>query len=163
FTDRQSTNDERLVDAIRMNRKVVLGADFRKYEKMPGGEPIFPLDEFHTNAVVGLAKMVRDRVDNIGRQIDPGTETLPTLPWAAAKLAGVPDAVFESRFKIERLLNYPSSVGQFHSITFSEVSAQEPGYFSNKFVFVGGSPEIKTVGELADEFPTPVGTLSGVF
>ena len=153
----------KLAEAIRRNGHVVLGMEYTEYPKLAGGEPIYPREEFkRAAAACGIAPVLQDKADGLVRQINPGDETHPTLPWAAAAQFGIPAARLASRGKAAYWINYPS-LDQFRWLSYSEALMQQPGFFSNKVVFIGGSPRIKMVGQQSDEFPTPFGIWSGVF
>jgi CHASE2 domain-containing sensor protein len=152
-----------LAAAIRKNGHVVLGMEYREYPKLAGGEPIYPREEFkNAAAACGIVPVIQDKADGVVRQINPGDETHLTLPWAAAAQWGISSNRLESRSQFARWLNYPA-LDQFRWISYSEALAQEPGFFADKVVFIGGSPRTKMTGQQTDEFPTPFGIWSGVF
>ncbi len=164
FADPGTTNENaRLAEAMRKNGRVVLGMEYREYAKLAGGEPIYPRPEFkQAAAACGIVPVIQDKADGVVRQINPGEDTHPALAWAAAAQWGMPTKQLESRNRFTRWLNYPE-LNQIPWISYSEVFAQQPGFFSNKVVFIGGSPRTKMAGQQTDEFPTPFGIWSGVF
>lgn len=141
---------------------VVLGVNFDDYGKLKGGEPQFPLPEF-TNAAsgLGLVLVLPDEADGVVRQIYPGTQEMQTLAWAAAMQSGLSTSVWDTRLTVPRWLNYPSSLDQLLRVSFADVASQQPGFFSNRVVFLGGSPEVKHEGDATDEFATPARLWSG--
>jgi len=153
--DDPAKNDE-LAQAIKQNGHVVLAMDYREYPNLKGGEPIYPREEFkEAAAAVGVSSVSTDKADGVVRQIHPGYEQYLSLPWAAAAQAGAPTDELKTRLQTARWLNYPPSLEGFRRISFSEALLQQVGYFTNKYVFIGGSPRTKLEGDLADEFATP--------
>src|ERR1043166_3650786 len=146
-----------LAEAIRRNGRVILAMDYREYPKLQGGEPIFPREEAFKDAAAGLGvlSMLQDKADGVVRQIHPGFGKYPSLAWVAAERAGISTAVFESRLQTARWLSYPSSLERIRRISFAEALVQQPGFFTNTYVFVGGSPRTKLEGDQTDEFATP--------
>jgi CHASE2 domain-containing sensor protein len=150
------TGNAELVKSIHENGRVVLMMDYRDYSGLIGGEPIYPRPEFKEAALgLGLSSNFQDEGDGVVRRMHPGTEEHPTLAWAAAKFAGISTELLQTRMQTQRWLRYPSSLEQLKRISFSDSLIQEAGFFSNKVVFVGGSPRTKLEGEQADEFWTP--------
>lgn len=145
-----------LAAAMKKNGRVVLAVDYREYEKLEGGELKYPQAVF-TNAAagLGLVRVLGDKADGVVRQIYPGLPEMRTLAWAAAAQSGLPSSVLDTRLQVPRWLNYPSSLDQLRRISFAEVTNQQAGFFSNRVVFLGGSPEVKLDREATDEFATP--------
>jgi CHASE2 domain-containing sensor protein len=153
--DNPAKNDE-LAQAIRRNGRVVLAMDYREYPNLKGGEPIYPREEFKEAAAgLGVSSVSTDKADGVVRQIHPGYEAYWSLPWAAAAQAGAPADELKTRLQTARWLNYPPSLEGLRRISFSDALLQQAGYFTNKYVFIGGSPRTKLEGDLADEFATP--------
>jgi CHASE2 domain-containing sensor protein len=152
-----------LAQAIRKNGHVVLGVDYRLLRgKLSGIEKLYPRDEFkEAAAALGFVTVRKDNADGVVREIDPGIEDLPTLAWAAAIQAGLPATEVASRLEKVRWLNYPSSLDQIRRISFSDALGQQPGFYSNKCIFLGGSPQVKLETEQTDEFATPSQRWSG--
>jgi CHASE2 domain-containing sensor protein len=154
--------DKQLAEAIKRNGRLVLAVDYHDYSGVVGGEPVYPLEPFKDAAAgLGLTRVIPDDADRVVRQLYPGTETHPSLAWAAAKLAGARLPEGKARMETVRWMNYPSAADQVHRISFSEVFTQQPGYFTNRIVFVGGAPRTKFEGEQVDEFPSPFTKLGG--
>ena len=145
-----------LAAAMKNFGHVVLGVNFEEYSGLNGGEPKFPLAEF-TNAAAGLGLILvlGDRADGVVRQIYPGRPDMQTLAWAAAAQYGLSPSVLNTRLEVPRWLNYPSSLDQLRRISFADVTNQQPGFFSNRVVFLGGSPPVKVENQPTDEFATP--------
>jgi CHASE2 domain-containing sensor protein len=165
FSDLGDTNQNAiLAKAIQNNKRVVLGMEYRNFEKLNGGEPIYPREEFREGAAAcGITSILQDDADGVVRRIKTCDESLLTLAWAAATQAGFPTNQLKTQLQVARWLNYPSSVDQFSSVSYSEVLKQQPGYFSNKVVFVGSALQTKLAGQQSDTFPTPLGLWGGVF
>jgi CHASE2 domain-containing sensor protein len=152
----EPVKNDQLAQAMRRNGRVILAMDYREYSGIKGGEPIYPRGEFKEScAALGVSAIRKDDADGVVRQIFPGTETNSSLPWAAATQAGVPESVLESRLRTAKWLNYPSSLNDIRKISFSDALQQSPGYFANKYVFIGGAPPTKLEGDLADQFTPP--------
>lgn len=152
----EPAKDAALAQAIRKNGRVVLAMDFRDYAELEGGEPIYPREEFKDAAAgLGVSSCLPDEADNVVRRMHPGYREHPSLAWAAAILTGLSPERQQSRLVEPRWLSYPSSLEQLRRISFSDALLQEPGVFSNKVVFIGGSPRTKVEGAQADEFATP--------
>ncbi len=152
----EPAKDAALAQAIRKNGRVVLAMDFRDYAELEGGEPIYPREEFKDAAAgLGVSSCLPDEADNVVRRMHPGYREHPSLAWAAAILTGLSAEQQQSRLVEPRWLSYPSSLEQLRRISFSDALLQEPGVFSNKVVFIGGSPRTKVEGAQADEFATP--------
>lgn len=152
----EPAKDAALAQAIQKNGRVVLAMDYRDYEKLEGGEPIYPREEFKNAAAgLGVSSCLPDEADGVVRRMHPGYGDHVSLAWAAAGLAGASAETIQTRLPTPRWLSYPSSLEQLRRISFSDALLQEPSVFSNKVVFVGGSPRTKVEGAQADEFATP--------
>jgi CHASE2 domain-containing sensor protein len=149
--------DDLLAGAMRTNGNVVLAADYQEFKGLSGGQPSLPLDQFRDAAkTIGLSLVYFDPADRGARLLHTGDETYPSLPWVAAQLAGAP-AVLRSTNRLEpRWLNYPKRFDSLRRVSFSDALHQEPGYFRDLHVFVGGAPNTKLQWEKADEFSTPL-------
>src|SRR5438309_5879694 len=148
--------DDLLAGAIRTNGSVVLAADYQESKRLSGGQPSFPLDLFRRSAKeTGLSLVYFDPADRGARQIHPGDEDHPSLPWVAAQLAGAQLPSQADRLT-PRWLNYPKTPDSLRRISFSDALIQQPNYFRNLYVFVGGAPNIKLQWEKVDEFSTPL-------
>jgi CHASE2 domain-containing sensor protein len=149
--------DDLLAVAIRTNGNVVLAAEYHEFKGLGGGQPSFPLDQFHEAArETGLSLVYFDPADRGARLIHEGDETYPSLPWMAAQVAGAP-AVLQSADRLApRWLNYPKRPDSLRRISFSDALIQDPYYFRDLYVFVGGAPNAKLQWEKADEFSTPL-------
>ena len=146
-----------LAEAIRKNGHVILAMDYKIYGTVTGAEPIFPQEEFTTNAAgLGVASVLNpdDEADRVVRSLHPGYNH-PSLAWAAAAHLDTNRFNSEVRLRVPRWLNYSAAPDQFRRISYSDASEQEPGFFAKKFVFIGGAPRIKKSGDQTDEFATP--------
>jgi len=149
--------DDLLAGAIRTNGNVVLAADYQEFKGLGGGQPSFPLDQFrNASRAMGLSLVYFDPADRGARLIHAGDETYPSLPWVAAQLAGAPAVLQTADRLAPRWLNYPKRPDSIRRISFSDALNQDPNYFRDLYVFVGGAPNTKLQWEKADEFSTPL-------
>ncbi|MCI0748693.1 MAG: CHASE2 domain-containing protein [Verrucomicrobia subdivision 3 bacterium] len=131
--------------------------DFQEVKGLAGGQPSFPLEQFRKSAKeVGLSLVYFEPADRGARLIHAGDETYPSLPWVAAQLAGAPITSQPTGRLAPRWLNYPKSLDSLRRISFSDALIQQPSYFRDLYVFVGGAPNTKLQWEKADEFSTPL-------
>ena len=145
--------DDLLAGAIRTNGSVVLAADYQESKVLSGGQPSFPLDLFRRSAKeTGLSLVYFDPADRGARQIHPGDEDHPSLPWVAAQLAGAQLPSQSADRLTPRWLNYPKTPDSLRRISFSDALVQEHDYFRDLHVFVGGAPNAKLQWEKADQF-----------
>ena len=80
-------------------------------------------------------------------------EYYPSIPVAAASAMGVE---VNGNPESPRWVRYYGDRGTLPTIAYQHVSLQQPAFFSNRVVFIGGKPKIQDVGEKPDEFLTPL-------
>jgi len=158
--------DAALVNALRSNKTAILAAD-----DVPSGygldgvaakEIIPPYDPFaDAAAAIGSDEMNPDD-DLIQRRHQPvsGDDQIPSLSWAAAKIAGAKITAEDSNSLAPRWINYYGPATTIPNVSFYQAIATNSdlapaGYFSNKVVFVGARLFTKFSGERKDEYPTP--------
>ena len=148
-------DDAALTRAITRNGKVVLAAIFapRDGAGIATRATILPWTNFLAVAAGwGLAELVEDSVI---RQYYPGSAREPSLPWAAAVIAGARIAQAKSVDLSEHWLNYYGPQGTIPNLNFDDALRQRAGYFKDKYVFIGSRPKaLYALGE-AEAFPTP--------
>lgn len=81
----------------------------------------------------------------------PGPPGLPSLPWAAARLAG---AQLPSEPQ-EQWLRYYARDSAWTSMSYFLATNQAVNYFQDKIVFIGSKPENTIPGREEDKFSTP--------
>jgi hypothetical protein len=158
--------DKELIRALGGFNPIVLAADripvahprLRKHTIVP------PWTNFLAVAPNWGIAAVDPDADGVIRRIYPGTELHPSLPWAAAILAGSlsTNSVTENRelpvrnAETDRWLRYYGPYGTIRGLSYHSAFDQVDGYFRGKIVFVGGKP-LTPGGELdePDEFRTP--------
>jgi CHASE2 domain-containing sensor protein len=158
-----AAGDNALVEALRRQKKVVLGAAQAEVvnPKLAGVQPILPADIFLNAAQTnwGVAWFDAD-VDLIVRRQwpfpSPGPSTPAkwfSLPWKAALLAG---AQLDNDHPRERWLRYYHE-GTWVPIGYRYALSNEPaGNFRDKIVFIGNQPEFTTPDKPeTDKFQTP--------
>ena len=142
--------DKELVRAFQNHDRVVLAADrtpvehpqIRSYAIVP------PWSNFVAVATNWGVAAVEPDTDGVIRRHYPGTDQDPSLPWAAAALAGAPIAKNAAVRLEERWLRYYGQKGTIRSLSYHMAFDQAPGYFRGKVVFIGALDKV-------DEFPTP--------
>ncbi len=153
----------KLAEAIQRHGKVVLAADLAPiaHSGVVGSETLKP--QFAEAAAGwGIARVLVDE-DSTVRRNYPGTELDPSLSWAAAQLAGAVTVQNPSERLTPRWLNYYGPYGTLPRVSYYTALNQPDGFFSNKFVFVGGKPQTRFIGEETDEFRTPYTRWDGQF
>jgi CHASE2 domain-containing sensor protein len=151
--------DRELARAIRENGKVVLAAKYAQTVRpdltMKAARP--PRELFATAARAwGLTEVVQEFVV---RQYFPGEPDLPSLPWNAARVTGAEVTRREAELDSPRWLHY---YGTLPNLSFATATNTPPGFYQNKFVFVGSRPKALYPDERPDEFRTPQ-TLSPLY
>jgi CHASE2 domain-containing sensor protein len=152
------TTNARFAKAMAAHGKVILSGDMEPIKEpgFTGMQPLPPLEPFvNASAGWGLANLNRDPDGTVRRQF-PGGDLNPGLAWAAASALDAP-VTREDRmsfFRRGRWLRYYDE-GSTLTNSYHRALAREPGYFTNKVVFIGGEPRTRFSGEEADEFRTP--------
>jgi len=156
FSDSEPEKDGEFADAIRDHGKVFLGATLI-------GTNLGMLNTYLTNAAAGCGPLYFDPKDTLYgvRRIWTGTPDHPSEVWLAAK--SVSPHLNQAERLTERWLHYYGEPGSLSRISYYEAldTNQVPsGYFSNKFVFVGGLVPVSFIGAQKDEFETPYSRFS---
>ncbi len=154
--------DADLAGAMREHARVAIGVESVALSGVVGSMPRFPLAMLRaaaaTNGLVGLDL----DVDRVVRRHYGESEAVPSLPWAAAGLAGARLPTDSRAKQSPRWLRYyGSSSGVFPRMSFSDALNQPANFFKGKYVFIGGAPRTKRTGEEVDTFPTPFWIANG--
>ena len=144
--------DRELARAIAENGRVVLAAEYpqtvRSDITMKAARP--PREIFAKAARAwGLTEVPQEFVV---RQYFPGEPDLPSLPWAAARATGAELTRREAELDSPRWLHYYRTLP---NISFVAATNTPPGFYQNKFVFVGSRPKSHYPDEQPDQFRTP--------
>ena len=160
----------RFAQAIKRNGKVVLAAG-NNPEKRPGFEvtgPVMPLPELEDAAAGWGIAATRSARESMSRQYYAGNELHPSLPWAAARVAGAdvtkgpPGARDGSEAREpDTWLNYYGPALTIPHLSYDVALIQQPGFFTNKCVFIGALPKTLRAMQEADVFRTPHSLLPG--
>ena len=148
--------DEALVEAMRRQRHVVLMAEQAQltHPTLAGAQPILPAALFLSVAGTnwGVAWLDPD-LDSIVRRHwpFPSPGTYPSLPWAAAQLAGAQ----LSEVPQERWLRYYGRNGAATRLSYRFALTQPTNYFRNQIVFIGTAPKTSVPDGETDKFRTP--------
>lgn len=158
--------DAALAEALRRNGRVVLAAGrvegLRHQVHMSSVVP--PIDMLREAAAAwGVAGVYRPSQDNaVARQYFEGTELVPSLPWAAAQVAGAPVARGPQARQRLAYLNYYGRALSLPWVSYLEALDKVPGFFRDKCVFVGLLPKLQNpLEESVDSFPSPYSVLGG--
>jgi CHASE2 domain-containing sensor protein len=151
--------DEALAAAMRRQRGIVLMADQAEVTlpNLAGGaHPVLPTEPFLSAAGTnwGVARLAPD-LDLIVRRHwpFPSPGTYPSLPWTAARLAGVS----LSEELQERWFRYYGHDGAWASMSYKFAMAADlaTNYFHDRIVFIGTAPETSMPGSEKDKFSIP--------
>ena len=157
------SNDVELARAIKANGHVVLAGDYSPLPGFKGATTLRPLDTLRQAAADWGVSLVELDTDLAVRKHYPGTDTFPSLAWAAATVAGAPvTKIPEARFT-ERWMRYYGDEGTLPSLSYCFALEKPPGFFKDKTVFIGGKPKTQFVLDETDEFQTPFTHLDGPF
>ncbi len=159
--------DKIFADAIRHNGHVILAADYSenrstsdthgRSEEMTLVLPYAPFLE--AAAGWGLAQLQPD-LDYLVREHNHGPrgETFTSMTWAAAKLLHLPVAPNDAARFQERWINYYNGPDNFQGLSYKLAFDKPPGFYHNKIVFIGGSPQTGLLRERKDQFRSPYTT-----
>lgn len=151
--------------AMKRNRRVVIAGasmvqpdewvnDLKLEGKGQVEEPVPELKE--AAAAWGLANL--DRAGPYSRELPSGTEQIPSLTWAAAKLAGAPVAQVEKDRLDNRWFNFYGPPGTIKHVGYSDALLSTnlgKDFFANKAVFIGARPTADHAEAKLDQFETP--------
>lgn len=154
--------DDALAAAMRRQKHVVLMAKQTELTEqselarpmLTGVQPILPADKFLTacGTNYGVAWLCPD-ADKIVREQwpFPSPESYPSLPWAAAQMAGKK----LSEVPQERWIRYYGQQGPWARMSYQFALTQPANYFRHRIVFVGNWPETSLPNDELDKFSTP--------
>jgi CHASE2 domain-containing sensor protein len=151
------TENTNLVEAMRRNGRVILAAalDPLSRPQIQAKNSVLPLPEFmEAGAGWGITEMMSPE-KAVVRQYFIGSNTQPSLPWKAAKLAGSELANASGAVQPETWLNYYGAALTLPHWSYCDAFHQPAGTFQNKVVFVGARPKTLKPGDEADAFRTP--------
>jgi CHASE2 domain-containing sensor protein len=154
---REEDEDSALAEAIRHQGHVVLGAKVQD-PKYPGTDQAAagpPLELFMDAAADWGFGKVDGVTGGTPRRHWPYPASkegeFHSLPWAAAVLAGARlDEVPQYQW-----LRYYGAKGPWDALSYHFALSNAPGYFRDKIVFIGRSPQSPTPGLEEDKFSTP--------
>jgi CHASE2 domain-containing sensor protein len=148
--------DDALAKAMRRQRHLVLMAEQAQvtHPDLVGAQPTLPSELFLSSAGTnwGVAWLDPD-LDSIVRRHwpFPSPSSYPSLPWAAARLAGAQ----LSDVPQERWLRYYGQDGAWTKLSYQFALQQPANYFRNQIVFIGTQPKASVPDGETDEFRTP--------
>ncbi len=153
---REPAGDQALAEALRQQRHVVLMAEQVEvnHRTLAGARPTLPAEPFLSAARTnwGVAWLDPDLDLIVRRQWPfPSPGPYPSLPWAAARLAG---ARLDEQ-PCERWLRYYGENGAWTRLSYRFALAQPTNYFRDRIVFVGTQPKTSLADGETDEFLTP--------
>lgn len=143
--------------AMRKNGKVVLAGsmDAKMRLEFEGKVSVLPLQEFLDAAAAWGIAETRSPKGATVRQYILGSEHQPSMPWAAARLAGAGVGKAPGSAPPDTWLNFYGPAGTLNRFSYCDVTNQPPGFFRGKYVFIGHRPKTLKAFEEADAFPTP--------
>ncbi len=162
-----AATDQKFADAIRRNGRVILAADYSDNQPTSDDRsrsrestltpPYPPFAE--AAAGWGLAQLVPDE-DYLVREHNhgPPDSDFVSLTWAAAQMMHLPVAAQNTERYRERWINYYDGPASFIGLSYKLARDKPPGFFRDKVVFVGGSPQTGLLGERKDQFRSPYTT-----
>ena len=153
------TKDEALAEAMRRQQHIVLMAEQAEvtYPTLAGARPILPTEPFLSAAGTnwGVACVDLDPDSAVRRHWPfPSPGPYPSLPWTAARLAGVR----LSEKPQERWLRYYGRDGAWSTLSYRFALDRPTNYFRGQIVFIGTEPETsmpKVGTDDTDKFCTP--------
>lgn len=158
--EKDAQRDQDLAAAMRAHGRVVLMADLadRSTSQVDANQVTQPHPKFLAAATNwGIAKLNvsgkqqhQAPVRQHWRDTAPDGGELPSLPWRAARLAGAT----LSQVTGAQWLRYYGDSGGLELISYEQALARPPGFFANRFVFIGSKP-LAAFSDEADAFLTP--------
>ena len=159
--------DQVFAEAIRRNGRVILAADYSENHSTSdaGGrsqektliQPYAPFAE--AAAGWGIAQLQPDE-DFLVRQHNhgPPDENFVSLTWAVARRLQLPVAANDAARFQERWINYYRSPDNFQSFSYKLAFDKPPGFYRDKIIFIGGSPQTGLLRDRKDQFRSPYTT-----
>jgi PAS domain S-box-containing protein len=159
--------DKMFADAIRRNGHVILAADRSENRSTSDTQGrsaettlVLPYAPFAEAAAGwGIAQLQPDE-DFLVREHNHGPrgENFTSLTWAAAKLLHLPAAANDAARFQERWLNYYTGPDNFQGMSYKLAFDKPPGFYRDKIIFIGGSPQTGLLRERKDQFRSPYTT-----
>src|SRR5579859_1495240 len=148
--------DETLARAMRRQGHIVLMAEQAQviYPRLAGAQPTPPSEPFLSAAGTnwGVACLDRDPDLIVRRHWPfPSPGPYPSLPWAAARLAGAQ----LSEVPQERWLRYYGRDGAATRLSYRFALDRPTNYFRGQIVFIGTAPKTSVPDDEKDKFNTP--------
>jgi CHASE2 domain-containing sensor protein len=160
FFKGETAGDAELARAITRHGKVILAAQIEPSgeQEYAGFTTNFPPSAFRD--LPGCRIAHPDLVPDAGvvRAFPWETSFLPSIPMAAAHAADVPTERHSGR---PRWIAYYGAEQTLPTETYQSAIARPPGYFRDKFVFIGGKPKIDFLMGASDQFNTPLTRWTG--
>lgn len=147
----------RFANAIRRNGNVVVaaGIDQQARPQIQAKGPVLPWPELiDAGAHFGIAAVLSPP-GATAREYHRGTDSEPSLPWAAAKQVGAAITRSPDARPPETWLNYYGKALTIPHLSYCDVTKATKGQFWGKIVFVGVYPTTLKPYEEADLFRTP--------
>jgi CHASE2 domain-containing sensor protein len=148
------TTDEALTEAMRRQQHIVLGAEQAQviYSSLDGVQPTLPYKLFLDAAGTNWGVACLDPEPVVRRHWPfPSPGPHPSLPWAAARLAGAPlDEILQ-----ERWLRYYGRDGAATRLSYRFALDRPTNYFRGQIVFIGTAPKTSVTDVETDKFCTP--------
>jgi adenylate cyclase len=160
--------DAMFAQAIRRHGKVVLAASLSatQHSAALGQKLDLPLDTFRDAAAAfGVVQLLPDPGFFIRRQF-PGTEQVPSLAAAIARVAGAAPAVDDPRRQPQRWFHHYGPPGVIPSVSYHQALRPDgtpPGFFRDKIVLVGRRTSADFAGAEKEDFSTPYSLWTGKF
>lgn len=161
--------DQAFAEAITRHGAVILGGAIDVINQQGVySETVYPPALSLQQAAVGWGLLLLNPIDPdyAVRQFISGTEDLATASWiAAGKMGGAIAHTKEPRL-LPRWLNYYGPPETYPSVSFHQAlyaDGVKPGYFKDKFVFIGGRPVTNDIALGHDEFANPYSRWGNVF
>ncbi len=163
-TASEPSADEEFERAIRRNGHVVLAAsqDEGTHVQVLSQTVVRPIERLlNAAAAWGVTGVLRPKHDDaITRQFFIGDELKPSLPWAAATVAGLPLTRARRTAPEDTRLNFYGPPLHLPNWSYSECQSQPPGFFRDKYVFIGFKPKTSDpMDRDPDKFATPYSRL----
>ncbi len=162
-----AATDQLFAEAIRRNGRVILAADYSDNQPASNHRsrarettltlPYTPFAE--AAADWGLAQLQPDE-DFLVREHNhgPADSDFVSLSWAAARMMRLPAVANDGERFHERWVNYYNGPANFEGLSYKLAFDMPPGFFRDKVVFVGGSPQTGLLRERKDQFRSPYTT-----
>jgi PAS domain S-box-containing protein len=159
--------DKMFAAAIRRNGRVILAADRSEnhstsdlHGRSVEQTLVLPYAPFAEAAAGwGIAQLQPDE-DFLVREHNHGPrgEKYTSMTWAAAKLLHLPAAANDAERFQERWINYYTGPDNFQGLSYKLAFDKPAGFYRDKIIFIGGSPQTGLLRERKDQFRSPYTT-----